>query len=142
MNITIANKSVLFSAVAIGSFFKWHGERFQKTKEWVDNNQDNVLCIDAKRGSRFGNNDEVTPIEGEMQYVDGVLTLVEETVKFGDIKDGDTFLSLGHLYRKQVNKNNAEGVVESNAYNFHANRNTVFTPDIVIEPCTVEISVA
>lgn len=146
MKISIASTSVLFSTIAIGSFFRWQGERFQKTKQWEDNNQDNVLCLDAKRGSRFGNDDEVFPIEGKMEYVtveDRVeLQFVEKTVKFGDIQLNEVFLSEGWLYIKRPETHNQEGNVETNAYCYNSNGLTRFINDTVVEPRTAEISVA
>ncbi len=142
MKISIVTRTVLFSSLVVGAFFTWQGERFQKIAEWEDNNEDNVLCLDKKRGSRFGENDEVTPIQGKLVYVDEVLTFQQTgIITFNDLKDGDTFLVGGCLYVKRVAVNNAEGIVESNAYNYNGNGLVVWAPETVVEPRTVSINV-
>lgn len=140
MKISIATRTVTFSSLAIGSFFVWYGERFQKIAEWKDDNSDNVLCIDAKRGSRYGENDEVTPINGRFEYVNDVLTFVQTgLVKFGDIEIGNAFSIGNTLYIKRSNVSN-EGVVESNAYCLNTNELNVFTPDVNVDPRTITVS--
>lgn len=142
MKISITTRNVPFSSLAIGSFFTWHGENFQKSAEWVDNNEDNVLCLDAKRGSRFGSNDMVTPIQGKLEYVDGVLTFQRTNiVTFKDINENDTFVSIGYLYCKRPVVKDHNDLTVSNAYCFDTNTLSVFTDSTIVEPRTVHISV-